>query len=272
MSPDQLVNTFNVNPLEFIPLWLMYVIIVIVLLLAIEGGYQLSKYLQRRRSDRAEAVVGTLNGATLALLAFLLAFVTSSSVSSLSSRRLAVVAEANAIGTTYLRAGYLPDPIGAESRELLREYIDQRLAASEGDISTLATALIRSEEIHTELWLRAEALARAESSPTTALYVSALNEVIDLHTERINAGLVARTPWSLILGLFLIAVLALTILGLHAGYAENRNPVATIIFVLILGVVFLLIVDLGRSQEGLLQVSNQSLIDLQRQVTVDVNN
>ncbi len=95
-----------------------------------------------------------------------------------------------------------------------------------------------------------------------------MNEVIDLHTDRINAALVLRLPWALVLGLFSMAMLALVLVGVHAGYAEKRNPVAMIAFVLTLSVVFLLIVDLGRSQEGLLQVSQQALIDLQRQINL----
>jgi hypothetical protein len=181
-------------------------------------------------------------------------------------RRQAVVAEANAIGTTYLRAGYLPEPDATESRRLLREYVDQRLAAL--DLAKMAQAIARSEEIHAELWARAEPLAKNSYSPMLALYMASLNEVIDLHTARINVALVFRLPWAIVLGLFLMAILALGLVGLHAGYAEKRNPVALLVFVLILSVVFLLIVDLNRGQWGLLTVSNQALIDLQRQLAL----
>ena len=65
-----------------------------------------------------------------------------------------------------------------------------------------------------------------------------------------------------------MASLALALVGLHAGYAEKRNPLAILAFVLTLSVVFLLIVDLSRGQEGLLTVSQQALIDLQLQVSL----
>jgi hypothetical protein len=265
MSPDQ-ANLLVLSPLDTLPLWVIFFIAVVVLLLASEVGYRLSRYLQARRPDKAEASVGALNGATLALLAFLLAFVTSSAVSSFSARRQAVVDEANAIGTTYLRAGYLPEPYSTESRQLLREYVATRLQAI--DPSKIPQVLVRSEEIHNQLWMRVEGLAKESSSPTLALYISALNEVIDLHTDRVNVALVARLPWSIVLGLFLMAVLALGLVGLHAGYSEKRNPIALLVFVLTLSVVFLLIVDLGRGDTGLLQVSHQALLDLQRQIQV----
>ena len=262
MSPDQANDLIQLP--DMLPLWLVFVLSVLLLLLAVEVGYRLSKVIQRKWPDKAEASVGALSGATLALLAFLLAFVTSAAVNSLAARRQAVVSETNAIGTTYLRAGYLPEPYNTEARQLLREYVDQRLLALDRD--KIASAIIRSEEIHNELWEDAETLAREESTPTLALYNASLNEVIDLHTDRINVELVARVPWTIIIGLFIMAILALVQVGLHAGYAEKRNLVVLLAFVLTLSLVFLLIVDLSRSQAGMLRVSYQSMLNLQHQL------
>lgn len=266
MSPERVSELLSRQPLDFLPLWAVFVLTVIALLLASEVGYRLSRILQRYRPDRNEAGVGALSGGTLGLVAFLLAFVTSIALNNFSARRQAVVAEANAIGTTYLRAGYLSEPYGTEARQLLREYVDLRLEAV--DPETTAAAIGRSEEIHGQLWEGAEALAKEQSSPTLALYISSLNEVIDLHTDRIHVSLVSRLPWPISLGLFLMAFMALVQVGLHAGYAEKRNPFALLAFTVVLSVVFLLIMDLGRSQDGALTVSYQSMIDLQRQIAL----
>jgi hypothetical protein len=265
MPPTPYDDLLASQPLEFLPLWAVYILTVLLLLLAFEGGYALGKVWERRQPDKAESSVSALSGATLALLGFLLAFVVSSGVSNFTARRQVVLDEANAIGTTYLRAGYLPDPYAAESRQLLREYVEQRLAAVEP--TQTAQAITRSEEIQQELWIRAESLAKAESSPTLALYIAALNEVIDLHTVRINVALVFRLPWALVLMLLVIAILAMGLVGLHAAYADKRNPLALVAFALTLAVVFLLIADLSRSQEGILKVSQQALLDLQRQLS-----
>ena len=146
MSPDQTNNLLQLHLLDTVPLWALYIGSVVILLLASEVGYRLSKTMQRRRPDKAEASVGALSGATLALLAFLLAFVTSTAVNSLAARRQSLIDEANAVGTAYLRAGYLAEPTATESRQLLREYVDQRLAAR--DRTRVAQAISRSEEIH----------------------------------------------------------------------------------------------------------------------------
>ncbi len=66
-----------------------------------------------------------------------------------------------------------------------------------------------------------------------------------------------------LLAMYLIALAAMFLVGAQSGYADKRNLVALVMLVLVLSVVLYLIVDLDRSQQGLLQVSHQALIDLQ---------
>ena len=75
-----------------------------------------------------------------------------------------------------------------------------------------------------------------------------------------------RIPPSVLLGLYVVALFATFLVGLRSGDGEKRNYLAHLVLVLILSVVFLLIVDLDRAQEGLLQVSQLPMIDLQRQL------
>jgi hypothetical protein len=109
------------NILDSLPLWGVYLVTVLLSLLAIELGYQLGRIWQRRSHVEKEGPVGALSGATLGLLAFLLAFIIGMAMTRFDARRLLVVDEANAIGTTFLRAGFLDEPIRGESRALLRE-------------------------------------------------------------------------------------------------------------------------------------------------------
>jgi len=254
----------NTQPLDYLPIWGVYLLTVVILLLAIELGYRLGLALQKRRPDQAEAGVGAMVGASLAFLGFMLAFIVGIAVNIYNERRALVVNEANAIGTTYLRAEYLEEPFSTESRQLLREYVDMRLAAL--DREKLEDAILRSEEIHQELWSQAVILARENPTPTTALYISSLNNVIDIHSERINISLDVRVPPALLLGLYLVALLSMVLIGMQASYSGNRNIVALLTMVLILSLVFILLSDLERSQEGFMHVSSQSLIALQQQL------
>lgn len=250
--------------LDAIPLWGIYLLTVGLFMLVVEGGYRVSQVMQHRSPDKAESGVGTMAAAMLALLGFLLAFVSSTALNISIGRRDLVTAEANAIGTTYLRAGYLPPAMSESARDLLREYLDSRLVALDRE-QTLA-AITRSEEIQGELWAQAEQLAIDAPTPVTSLYISSLNDVIDLHTLRINQTFVYGVPNMIIIGLYLIGMLTLAMVGLHAGYSERRNLVAIFALILILATVYLLIFDLDRGQSGMVRVPQQALFDLQRQI------
>ncbi len=266
VAPDQATESMlSSQLLDFLPLWGVFLLTLAVLLLASEGGYRLGRGIQKRRPDRSETNLGTIVGAALAFLGFLLAFLTGTAVNIFNGRVQLVVQEANAIGTTYLRAGYLDEPYSTESRQLLREYVDTRLAALDQDRREAAIA--RSEEIHMELWRRAEIVARESPVPTISIYISALNEVIDLHEQRVNLELGIRIPPTILLGLYLVGILTMALIGLHHSHAGQRNLVALVAMVLILSMVFYLIVDLDRSQQGLLKVPQTALLDLQRQLS-----
>ncbi len=250
--------------LDQIPLWASYLLTVLVLLLALEGGYRLGGYVQKRWPDQDTTNVNTMVAASLAFLGFLLAFLISMAVNLFNERLHLVIDEGNAIGTTYLRAGYIAEPIATESRQLLREYVSQRLALTEPGQFDLAVS--RSQEIQDELWYRAVALAKDHPDPVTGLYISALNDLIDLHTERVIIRFYVRVPQSVMIGVYLVAVLTLILIGVQGSYTGKRNYLALIIMVLILSVVFLLIIDLNRPNQGLIQVPQKALLDLQQQL------
>src|SRR6478735_3328306 len=96
--------------------------------LALEGGYRLGRWRHARAEGEKEAPVGAMVGSILALFAFMLAFTFGLAASRFEARRQVVVAEANSIGTTYLRAQLLRNEQQRnESARLLREYVDVRV-------------------------------------------------------------------------------------------------------------------------------------------------
>jgi hypothetical protein len=257
---------FSSQPLDLLPVWSIYILTILTLYLAAEAGFRLGKPVQERWPDESEAGVGVMVGAGLALLGFLLAFVTSIAMENFNQRRQLVLSEANSIGTTYLRAGALDDPYGAESRKLLREYVDLRLQALDPKATT--SAIARSEQIHDELWLIAEQAAAKDPTPIVELYISSLNQLIDLHTERLSAEFGYRVPPIMVLGIYIVAILTMILMGVYDGYHEKHNIFALITVVLIVSVVFLLIVELDRSNVGLIQTPQKALIDLQQRLNL----
>ena len=135
--------------------------------------------------------MGAIVGATLGLLAFMLAFTFGLAASRFDE--LLVLDESNAIGTAYLRAGLLPEPQRSGLRKLLKDYVELRLNGI--GIKNIEQALSESSGLHRALWsLATEVAAKDTRSVETGLFIQSLNEVIDLHSKRVMFGLHNRIP------------------------------------------------------------------------------
>jgi hypothetical protein len=228
---------------------------------AVELGYRIGQYRKRLAETEKETTVGPVVAATLGLFAFLLAFTFSLAASRFDERRRMVVKEANAIGTTHLRAGLLTEPERSAIRDLLEQYVKVRVeAVRTGDIER---GISESSTLHRRLWTLAEAAAAKDShSITTGLFIQALNETIDLHSERVLIGVHSRIPIIIWLALYLIAFFSMAELGYHEGIAGSRRSLAVAALVVSFATVMWLIADLDRQREGLIQVSQQAMIEL----------
>ena len=172
----------------------------------------------------------------------------------------------NAIGTAYLRTSFLNEADRADSRNLLREYVEIRLEAA-ADPETFEAAITRSEEIHTSLWSIVESsVAQGQDSDIMALFVESINEVIDVHTLRLTA-VDLRLPRQLGIMLSAATILSFLLVGVANSADEKREPLAILLFALAFVAVFMIIIDLDRPQEGLLTVSQTAMSDLLRQIT-----
>jgi hypothetical protein len=249
--------------MDLFPIWSVLLLTVLFLYGAFWAGLRLGKYTQVHWKDQSTDL-GLITGASLSFLALLLAFVINYTMGVFTDRRQLVVSEANAIGTAYLRAGILPDPIRTESRQLFREYVAMRLEGVQRGKARAAIA--RSEEIQDRLWGLAEGLGRDDPTPTVSLYLSALNEVIDLHAERLSAEINFRLPLPFLLSLLGVTFLTMVLVGITDSYHERRNRIALAVLLVILSLALLLIIELDRSNTSLIRVSQQPLIDLQQKL------
>jgi hypothetical protein len=183
----------NISTLDALPLWGFFTLTLVLVLLAIEGGYRLGRFRVTHAEHEKEAPVGAMVAAMLGLLAFILAFTFGLAAQRFDTRRQVLLDEANAIGTTYLRAAMLTQH-EEEIRALLRDYVDVRLNAVQTR-GALAEGIRQSEVLQNRLWDHAVALARDNpDSIVVGLFVQSLNEVIDLHAKRVTAGVRNRIP------------------------------------------------------------------------------
>jgi hypothetical protein len=106
----------------------IFLLTIALFALATEVGFRLGRWVKAKVPESAKSHIGTLEAAVLALLALMLGFSFAMSLSRYDTRRDLVLAEADAIDTTYLRAQLLPSPHNEEVPKLLRKYVDVRLA------------------------------------------------------------------------------------------------------------------------------------------------
>ena len=256
---------FDTMPIGFILLF-----IAIFMLAFCEAGYQVGAHF-RKKQDKEETVsLGPLLGGLLGMLAFVLAITFSIAASQHNLRKENVILEANAIGTAYLRADLLGEPIAAEMKALLREYVDIRLQATNG--GDLHAILARSVEIHHLLWEKVLSVSRTTTTPgvNISLAAQSINNVIDMHEIRVSAGLYGRIPTVIWLALFAITGLSMITIGTLVGLSGKRRLVVVIPMLLAFAVLVSLIADLNRPQKGIIKVGQQSMISLQKNMSQEV--
>jgi len=199
----------------------------------------------------------------MGLLSFLLAFTFNAAAARGEARKALVVKEANAIDKAWLRAGFLEETGRIPMRGLLRDYLDLRVKAVRGEVE-LAPALRESLALHDRMWaLVEEAQRRDGGSIALSLLVQSLNEVIDLHVERVTMGIHNRVQPTIWATLYLLLIAAMIMLGAQIGQSESRHFDLEVALAITFATVLFLITDLDRPQEGLLRVSQEALVDLQ---------
>lgn len=246
--------------LDPFPLWTILPLTVAIALLAVEAGYRFANS-RRQGTLQEESNLGGMVGGTLGLLAFMLAFTFGLASSRFEARREILLSEANAIGTTYLRGAMLPEPMGTDARNLLREYVDVRIQGAHPD--KVDEAIAKSEQLHERLWSTALAAVQKERSPTTNLFITSLNEVIDRHATRLMR-LRSRVPAVIWIVLYLLLLLTMVMIGYQQGLSGSKRSLAVIALVLGFSTVLYLIADLDRPGLGMLLTNQQAMEDLRR--------
>ena len=248
------------------PVWIIFAVTIVVVMLAIEAGYHLGRAAHRRSEDEKESPVSAIAGAILALAAFMLAF-TFGIVSERYDAKKALVREDSiAIRTAWQRSDFLPEPDRAEAAVLLRKYVDDRVTFAEK--RTIAPERVKSfqsavRQVQDRLWSMAVANARKDmNSDVAALYIESLNEVNGIHASRVAVAIQARIPVEIWLVLYFVTIVGMTGVGYQTGIAGSKRSNARPLLALSFALVFALIASLDRPDSGIMKVTQEPLIDL----------
>jgi len=214
----------------------------------------------RAHTETLREPFGVLQAALLGLVGLILAFGLTMAVGRYDQRRGAVVEDANAIGTTYLRAQTLREPLRTSSLDLLVRYTDASIALSEAVPGSTASnaAIAEGQRLQRELWgLAGEALAGSPDDSAPRLYVETLNEMIDMQTVRV-AVLNNRVPFAVLMIEVIGAAIALGLLAMYLAIL-SRGFVTVVLAAAFVSVLLLITFDLDRPTRGLVTVPDGPL-------------
>ncbi len=202
-----------------------------------------------------------MQAALLGLLALLLAFTYSQAASRFELRRQLLVEEANAIGTCWLRASFLPPIERAELRGALRDYARLRVMPEQArfDLPAVFARAQAAQALQTKMWAAATGPSQSRT-PTVldALLVNSLNQLIDLHTSR-TASYEYRVPGAVWVMLVMVSALSMLLMGFSFGQVKRPKLGFLIVLALAIAAVTILILDLDQSHRGLIRISQTSL-------------
>ncbi len=238
-------------------------VLLALLLVAQEIGYHLGRLVRRRR-EPPEAEKSSLNFATagmVGLLAFLLGISLSMASGRYEARRDSVLAEANSIGTTWLRASLVGGEEGRVIQRILREYTKLRIDTVNGGETPAEVDRMyaRTGALQNDMWRAVERAAERAPTPITASLVTSLNETIDLSlTNRRN--FTTSVPAYVIRLLVLVSMLTMGAIGYGFGIAGGRQIVMSVLFLFIWTISIALIVDIDRPRSGGIQVGTTPLV------------
>jgi len=223
------------------------------------GNAVLSKY--RTKDSETATDLGIIQTATLTLLALIIGFTFSMAINRHDQREVLEEAEANAIGTEYLRADLLPSTSALAIKALLVRYLDQRiLFYTEQNQASLKEISKRTDGFENALWKEVLPAARSQPHVMTALAVSGMNDVLNAqgYTQAAWWNRIPYTAWGL---MGAIAICANLLVGFGARNFKH-NIGLFMIFPLVISVSFFLIADIDSPRGGVIKIEPRNLIQL----------
>ena len=247
-------------------------VLLLSMALAMELGHRLGLRSKGSTNEATRDHISGIQSSILGILALLLGFTFSLSLQRFDSRSEAVVEEANAIGTAYLRVQLLPAAMRTEVRALMRDYLDLRVQASvltAVDRTERQDLLAKAGRAQDALWGYAvQALEVDPNAYTPALFAESVNQLIDNFGKR-DAALSRHVPEVVLLLLYGTFLMTGAIVGFSTGIAGHRPSLVSYVLVALIVVLVFIILDLDRPRRGLIEVSQKSLRDLQTGIAAD---
>lgn len=237
-----------------------------VVVASILVGYALGKNRRRKGVQFGELPIGSVVGAMLGLLAFILAFTFGIVTSRFDARKQLLLDDVNAITTATMRSDLLPEPHRTECRALMKRYLDLRVDAIH-DPSRIPRLSAESESLHVQLWEHAVALARQDmNSDIGALFVEAINDLVNTHHNRYTVAILYRIHGVIWIALLCLTVGSMIAVGFQFGLVGRLSSILMLTLAITFSSVIVMIARIDRTSKGAILVDQRPMIDLQKRL------
>jgi len=260
-----------------LPFWLILSGVMTINLVSIYAGMLLARHRTRRAGPDVQedsTAAGTVASAMAGLLAFILAFTFGTATDRFFQKNDLLLQEVQAIETTFLKAGLVPEPYRSETRNLLKDYVGLRLEMQQAGSMEEARAIIqKSEDLKKKLWAGAEGLSREklDNPDIVSLFVDSLGGMLEIQTQRVTVALIRRgvlpVMWNMLIALL---ILSSALFGYYFGISLPRRSDFLPIFILSLAFscVFVVIASYDREigVNRLSKINQQPMIELYQRI------
>jgi hypothetical protein len=238
---------------------LVFVITMVVLVMSVRVGRAIGRKRLPSGTAGERDDLTLVTNASLTLLALIIGFSFSMALTRYDLRKSYEAEEATAINTEYERAEFLAPDDAAQIRQLLKQYLDQRILfyTVRGE-SRLEEVDRENAKLQAQMWSSVRTGAFERPSPTVALAVSGMNEVLE-HEGYAQAAWWNRIPtgaWSLMV---MLAICCCTLIGFGG---HERGLFLYAVFPFLVAISFFLIADIDSPRRGVIRVVPHSLISL----------
>jgi hypothetical protein len=261
---------------DLIPLWMVLLGSIISLVAFIEVGIKLGSSKKGKPVKAQTAQVRAIMGASLGLLAFMLAFSFSMAQRHFEVRTQSFMLEVNAISSAYRGADLLDNATRPVAKNLLQQFVAIRMEMMQqrgsADMTRVLELVKDSNRLHDNLWSLAESsMEDPENRESTGIFSQSVLAMINAQDARLQAVLYNRISPVIWITLYVMAILSMIIMGYQAGLTGARSGIATWTLALTFSVVMALVMDLDRPNQSLFSMNQQLMVELHNRFGADGN-
>jgi len=244
-----------------------------VMLLASEIGCRIGMRRHAKASDNGRWHFRSVMASMLGLVALLLGFTFNLAAERYAARRQLVIADADALGTLYTRAGMMPEQQRKAFKGLLRQYIDLRtssgLRSTELTRGKLEELAAQTNGLHRQMWGLVRSMTQ-DTPPVAGMdaALTLLDKAQSVNRHRFYAHL-ERVPESIIWLLLGATAIVMGTVGLSGGMGQYRGLTARLLLALLLSGTIYVILDMDQPQLGYTQVDQSPLLQLRNVINHD---